>query len=112
MNCHLIFLSILKYNNMRYCTSPLVGEVDTSKAQWRVRGYLLLQPSNRIEKFQKELRSAQTDAEQRLWFFLRNRYIQGFKFRRQQIVQGYIVDFVCFQRRLIIELDGSQHVEQ
>jgi very-short-patch-repair endonuclease len=38
--------------------------------------------------------------------------MQGFKFRRQHVLQGYIVDFVCLEAKLIIELDGSQHAEQ
>jgi very-short-patch-repair endonuclease len=58
------------------------------------------------------LRSSQTNAEQRLWYYLRNRHFQGFKFRRQQTLQGYIVDFVCLERKLVIELDGGQHADQ
>ena len=71
-----------------------------------------MQPSNLLKKFQKQLRSSQTDAEHRLWYYLRNRHFQGFKFRRQQTLQGYIVDFVCLERKLVIELDDSQHADQ
>jgi very-short-patch-repair endonuclease len=52
-----------------------------------------------------------TDAERRLWPMLRDRRTPAFKFRRQFVIDPYIVDFVCFERRLIIEADGSQHAE-
>lgn len=58
------------------------------------------------------LRQAQTDAEGRLWSKLRERRLQGAKFRRQHPVGRYIVDFCCPERGLVIELDGSQHAEQ
>jgi very-short-patch-repair endonuclease len=44
-----------------------------------------------------------------MWRLLRNRRLQGFKFRRQVPFKNYILDFVCFDRRLVIEVDGSQH---
>ena len=53
-----------------------------------------------------------TDAERRLWQSLRQRQLNGYKFRRQQPLGPYIVDFVCFEARLIVELDGSQHQQQ
>jgi very-short-patch-repair endonuclease len=53
-----------------------------------------------------------TDAERGLWRHLRLRQFAGYKFRRQQPIGKYIVDFVCFERKLIIELDGSQHSEK
>jgi len=60
----------------------------------------------------KGLRTRQTDAELALWSKLNNRQVAGFKFRRQQQITDYIVDFVCFEKKLIIELDGSQHSEE
>lgn len=53
-----------------------------------------------------------TDAEQRLWQHLRGRQLNGIKFRRQQSIGVYIVDFVSMEHRLIIELDGGQHMQQ
>ena len=50
-----------------------------------------------------------TDVEQTIWAALRNRQLGGFKFRRQATIGRYIVDFLCAERRLIIELDGGQH---
>ena len=48
--------------------------------------------------------------EWRLWESLRARTFAGYKFKRQQPLGPYIVDFVCFERRLIVEVDGSQHM--
>ncbi len=67
---------------------------------------------NRMQRFQKSLRLGQTEAEARLWYHLRNRHFQELKFKRQHILQGYIVDFVCLEKKLIIELDGGQHMNQ
>jgi adenine-specific DNA-methyltransferase len=50
-----------------------------------------------------------SDAEARLWSLLRNRRLNQFKFRRQVPISPYIVDFVCLDRRVIVELDGDQH---
>jgi len=53
-----------------------------------------------------------TDAERLLWRHLRLRQISGYKFRRQQPIGRYIVDFVCFEKKLIIEVNGGQHADQ
>jgi very-short-patch-repair endonuclease len=60
----------------------------------------------------RELRKDMTDAERRLWSHLRHRQIGHSRFRRQAPIGPYIVDFVCFEGRLIVELDGSQHAVQ
>jgi len=62
--------------------------------------------------FARRLRLAMTDAEQRLWYHLRGRRFMGTKFRRQMPLGKYIVDFVCLEQRLVLELDGGQHAEQ
>lgn len=59
----------------------------------------------------RRLRREMTDAETRLWFALRAHRLDGLSFRRQTPIGGFIVDFVCQDRRLIIELDGGQHAE-
>lgn len=59
----------------------------------------------------KELRQNQTDTESILWHYLRNRGLNNIKFRRQVPIGKYIADFVCMEKKLIIELDGSQHLE-
>jgi len=58
------------------------------------------------------LRKNQTDAEKRLWLAIRNRQLSGFKFKRQVPVGSYIVDFICHDKNLIVELDGGQHSRQ
>jgi len=60
----------------------------------------------------KELRNRCTDAERLLWRHLKNSQFEGFKFRRQQAIESYIVDFVSFDARLVIELDGRQHADE
>ncbi|AYG58690.1 endonuclease domain-containing protein [Rhizobium jaguaris] len=62
-------------------------------------------------QFAKAMRRDATKAENMLWQALRGRQLEGFKFRRQVPVDGYILDFVCFEARLIVEVDGAQHAE-
>jgi very-short-patch-repair endonuclease len=87
--------------------SPLAGEGKLSRRDSRERG-------RRISKLRtraKTLRSQPTDAEHRLWQILRAKRFAGYKFRKQVPLDFYIVDFVCFARRLIVELDGGQHAD-
>jgi len=60
----------------------------------------------------RQLRKNPTEAERVLWRHLRLHQLERCKFRRQQPIGQYIVDFVCFENRLVIELDGGQHCEQ
>jgi heme b synthase len=64
-----------------------------------------------LKQSARNLRSNQTDAEKLLWKYLRSKQLANIKFRRQQPIGNYIVDFVTFDKRLIIELDGGQHAE-
>ena len=64
-----------------------------------------------MEEIARKLRKSQTDAERKLWFYLRDRQLSDLKFRRQHSILLYIVDFCCIEKRLIVELDGSQHTE-
>ena len=59
----------------------------------------------------RSLRQNMTDAERKLWYALRDRRFAGFKFRRQVPIGPFIADFVCFEERLVIEVDGGQHAE-
>ena len=63
----------------------------------------------RHRTFARAMRSHATKAENLLWQALRNRKLEGLKFRRQMPLDGYILDFVCFEARLIVEVDGGQH---
>ena len=65
-----------------------------------------------LTKFARLLRRKQTDAERKLWQKLRSKQFEDLKFRRQQPIGTYIVGFVSFERKLIIELDGGQHNEK
>jgi very-short-patch-repair endonuclease len=65
-----------------------------------------------IWKNARALRNSATDAERKLWQHLRNRQLNGLKFRRQYPIAGYIADFACPEIRLVVELDGGQHLEQ
>ena len=58
----------------------------------------------------RDLRKNSTDAERHLWYHLRANRL-GFKFKRQVPIGTYVVDFVCLEKRLIIELDGGQHMD-
>jgi len=60
----------------------------------------------------KALRREMTPAESKLWHYLRANRLEGYHFRRQQIIDGYIVDFYCHAADLVVEVDGSIHLEQ
>lgn len=62
-------------------------------------------------EFAKGLRTFQTEAENKFWMQVRDRRFEGLKFRRQVPLGDYIVDFVCFEEKLIVEIDGGQHNE-
>ncbi|AOU03745.1 TPA: DUF559 domain-containing protein [Legionella pneumophila] len=64
----------------------------------------------KLLKQAKSLRKRSTDAENCLWYYLRAHRLKGYKFKRQVPIGNYIVDFVCIQRKLIVELDGGQHL--
>ncbi|MBS1935781.1 MAG: chorismate synthase, partial [Bacteroidetes bacterium] len=64
-----------------------------------------------LHEYAKANRQNPTAAEDKLWQELRNRKIEGFKFRRQHPVAGYIPDFVCLEKKLVVEIDGEYHNE-
>ena len=75
----------------------------------------LVQVQSRHELLKKRaryMRANPTDAERKLWYILRDKRLNELRWRRQQVIDDrYIVDFVCFKHRLMVEADGSQHVE-
>jgi very-short-patch-repair endonuclease len=90
-------------------TTPGMEEVERRrmpKPRDRVRGSKKLLPRAR------ELRRRSSEAERVLWKHLRQRRLNGYKFRRQVVIEPYIVDFVCMDAKLIIEADGGQHADQ
>ena len=94
--------------------SPLEGESarqgrSPQSRRWGVirRGY-----TQRTLTTAQTLRRNRTDAEGLLWHYLRNNQLDGHRFRRQHPIGPYIVDFACLARKILIELDGSQHAER
>jgi len=63
-----------------------------------------------LKSFAKYLRKESTDTENVLWRHLRAKRFEGLKWRRQEPIGKYIVDFVCYEKRIIIECDGGQHL--
>jgi very-short-patch-repair endonuclease len=88
-------------------SSPLAGE-EGARARQRVgrRG-----GERDLLPRAKRMRREPTDAECKLWAIVRSHRLQGWKFKRQEQIGNYIVDFVCFRARLIVEADGSQHAD-
>ncbi|HMD68055.1 MAG TPA: DUF559 domain-containing protein [Chitinivibrionales bacterium] len=76
-------------------------------------GVILLQ---RVDKYKlrqaRDLRQKMTGAEANLWEKVRRKQILGLKFRRQQIIEGFIVDFFCHQAKLVVEVDGGIHTSE
>lgn len=74
------------------------------------------EPSHRpvpkhLRAFAKNMRRKPTDAEAAMWRLLRERRLSAYKFRRQVSFKNFILDFICFEKRFVIEIDGSQHAE-
>jgi len=65
--------------------------------------------TSNITKIAKTLRKRSTDTERFLWRYLRIKQIDGLKFRRQEPIGNYIADFVCFESKMVVEVDGGQH---
>lgn len=87
-------------------SSPLAGEEGARRAAVGRRG-----GKRDLLPLAKKMRREPTEAEARLWSVLRGKRLGGLKFKRQEQLGDYIVDFVCFGARLIVEADGSQHSE-
>ena len=71
----------------------------------------MLPYDRRLKPASRRLRNRMTDAEQRLWFRVRRKQIEGVQFYRQKPLLGYVVDFYAPAARLVVELDGGQHFE-
>jgi very-short-patch-repair endonuclease len=93
-----------------------VGEGGAERSSATGEGFAPQAPSHRpvakrIRGFAEKMRHEPTDAELAMWRLLRDRRLSRYKFRRQVPFQNYILDFVCFEKRVVIEIDGSQHAE-
>jgi very-short-patch-repair endonuclease len=87
----------------RTSPSPLAGE--GTERQRREAG----EGARSLTKTARKLRSQMTNAERKFWFALKDRRSQSFKFRRQVPIGPYVADFLSFETRLIVEVDGGQH---
>ena len=92
-----------------YSSSPLVGEDHLIFLSPGGRGSRRGGRMDSASTIAKGLRKRQTEVEKRLWRHLKAKQLEGIKFRRQEPVGKYIVDFVSFDKKLVIELDGGQH---
>jgi chorismate synthase len=81
--------------------SAIPGYITNSPESWKI-----------LSQFAKTNRKNPTEAEHKMWQEVRNRKINGYKFRRQHPVNGFIPDFVCLERKLIVEIDGGYHNEK
>lgn len=66
----------------------------------------------KLKSYRKNLRNNMPKPEQVIWYYLRNRQISGYKFRRQYSIGKYILDFYCTELKLAIEIDGDSHFNQ
>lgn len=80
-------------------TTP--GYITTSADSWHI-----------LKEYGRENRQKMTPAEEALWKVVRNRQVDNYKFRRQHAIAGYIPDFVCLEKQLIIEIDGEYHNQE
>jgi chorismate synthase/very-short-patch-repair endonuclease len=81
--------------------SSKFGYITNTPGEWKI-----------LKDFAKQNRHNPTKAEEKLWEEVRNRNIGGYKFRRQHPVEGFIPDFICLEKKLIIEVDGDYHNEE
>ncbi|MDP9230002.1 MAG: chorismate synthase [Bacteroidota bacterium] len=81
--------------------SAFPGYVNNTADQWKI-----------LSEYAKENRRNATEAEDKLWQEVRNRKINDYKFRRQHPIAGYIPDFVCLEKKLVVEIDGDYHHEE
>ena len=104
----------LKQQTAQAITPPLRGSRQGKGASPPARrwGEIKRQYTQQTLQRSQTLRESRTDAEGLLWHYLRNKQLGGYKFRRQQPIGPYIVDFACLPQKLLIELDGGQHAEQ
>jgi very-short-patch-repair endonuclease len=116
-------LMIGELENLPQDPSPLAGEGGARAEGVGGCGVALRQATQKtlaqvqsrhelLKKRARYMRANPTDAERKLWYILRNKRLDGLRWRRQQVIDDrYIVDFICFEHRLIVEADGSQHAE-
>ena len=66
---------------------------------------------DKLKQNARNLRNNMTEQERKLWNIIRNRNFYGYRFLRQYVIGQYIVDFICREKKVVIEIDGGQHNE-
>ena len=108
----------MKARNPKRESSPITPPLRGSRqgkgvsSQARRWGEIKRQYTQQTLQNAQTIRETRTGAEGLLWHYLRDKQLDGYKFRRQQPIGPYIVDFACMPQKLLIELDGGQHAEQ
>ncbi|MEI9911699.1 MAG: chorismate synthase [Bacteroidota bacterium] len=94
--------------------TPNPSPKERGTAQSAAPGYITNTTADwiNLKDFARQNRHNPTQAEEQLWQAVRNRQIDGYKFRRQHPIAGFIPDFVCLEKKLIIEIDGGYHNEE
>jgi very-short-patch-repair endonuclease len=91
----------------------LAVKIDSPSHREGVRGrglkHVFMEGNMDLKSWASNLRNNSTDVERLLWERLRRQQLDRYKFRRQVVIEPYIVDFACFEAKLVIELDGGQH---
>jgi very-short-patch-repair endonuclease len=98
-------------NRFRKCISRRIAQ-KCAELDWRRGNYALTMNEPVMLSRARRMRKDATDAERRIWALVRNRRLDGYKFRRQIWIGPFIADFVCEQPQLIVEIDGGQHSMQ
>ena len=89
----------------------MTGEAERSSDEGGIKAFcVIINTMKDLKKIVRKLRQNMQVPERILWAKLRARRFENYKFRRQEQIDNYIVDFVCYEKRLIIELDGRQHL--
>jgi very-short-patch-repair endonuclease len=96
---------------MRGCISRRIAQ-KRAKPVWLRQDYALRMNQPVMLSRARRMRTDATDAERKVWSLVRNRRLEGYKFRRQIWIGSFIVDFVCEQPKLVVEIDGGQHSMQ
>lgn len=97
-------------NSAQYIPPPERGRVGGGQTEYEPLRFRELSPV--LVQHSRAMRKEPSEAEKKLWYRLRQKQLAGAKFRRQHPIGSCIVDFVCVEHGLIVELDGSQHAEQ
>jgi len=87
------------------------GGIEEPVGDYREVRRRVFELASTMKEYARALRKNMTDAENRVWYFLRGKRLNGYRFIREHPIGPYIADFVCRQQKVIVELDGGQHAD-